>query len=110
MNITLIGTFSFRQKLYNSCINKIHSQNACNDIIIKLIPVLNQLQVILKDEKECDKVFLKHNKITKEICVDEKISELLIKHQCKIKEYCSVCCYNNVSYGNDACKLCQNSK
>ena len=44
LDISMIGTKEFNNKIYHSCIDKIHSHTACNEIMIKLMPILTKFE------------------------------------------------------------------
>lgn len=44
LDISMIGTKEFNNKIYHSCIDKIHSHTTCNEIMIKLMPILSKFE------------------------------------------------------------------
>ena len=98
----MIGTVGFKNQIYHSCIDKIQSHIACNDIMLKLMPILTQFEHFPSENSPQCASF---DYTDKSICLKNSFKPLVVKDKKCISTYCALCC-NGVAYGNSLCSLC----
>ena len=102
LKIEMIGTVGFKNQIYHSCIDKIQSHIACNDIMLKLMPILTQFEHFPSENSPQCASFAYTDK---SICLKNSFKPLVVKDKKCISTYCALCC-NGVAYGNSLCSLC----
>lgn len=102
LNIEMVGTLEFKNQIYHNCIDKIQSHIACNDIMLKLMPILNQFSHRpTENSPQCPSF----DHTDKTICLKNSLKPLVTQDKKCLSTYCGLCC-TGVPYGNEVCSLC----